>query len=178
MKTSGIYRIDLGNGWFYIGSAQNLRKRECEHRRSLERKDHNNKKMQNIWNKHGIFEFVILEQCTEDVLLNCEQMYLDKHFDDLKNVNLTPTAGSILGYNHSIESRVKMSAAGKRRIHSVETRAKMSASRKGKVFSAETRAKISEANRRRVLSDETRAKISESGRVAWARKHAAKTLSI
>jgi group I intron endonuclease len=170
MKTSGIYRIDLGNGWFYIGSAQNLERRKRQHRSALDRKDHFNRVMQRCWNKYGIFEFVILQKCATDELIIYEQTHLDKHFDNPRNVNLASTAGSSLGNIHSIETKAKMSAAGKRRRQSAETRAKISAKLTGRVLSVETRAKMSEANRRRVLSNETRAKISESGRVAWVNR--------
>ena len=170
MKTSGIYRIDLGNDWFYIGSAQNLERRKRQHRSALDRNDHFNQKMQNVWNKNNVFEFTILEKCTQDELLNREQMYLDQYFDDLKNVNFLSTAGSSLGNVHSVETKAKMSVAGKKRTHSSETRAKISAKLTGRVLSIKTRAKMSEANRRRVLSDDTRAKISESGRVAWVNR--------
>lgn len=94
---SGVYRIELGNGWFYIGSAVNLRKREREHRSGLKRGKHCNIKMQNVWNKHNTFEFTILEECAIDDLIIHEQIYLDKHFNDEKNVNICSTAGSTLG---------------------------------------------------------------------------------
>ena len=144
--TSGIYRIDLGNDWFYIGSAVDLKKRESEHRRRLKRKNHGNQIMQNVWNKNTIFEFTILERCTKDELLKCEQRYLDKHFDEPKNVNICSISGSILGYIHTPEARKKMSDAAKfRPPPSAETRAKMSAANKRKLVSAETRAKMSMA---------------------------------
>jgi len=88
MKTSGIYRIDLGNGWFYIGSAQNLERRKRQHRSALDRKDHFNRVMQRCWNKYGIFEFVILQKCATDELVIYEQTHLDKHFDNPRNVTL------------------------------------------------------------------------------------------
>lgn len=176
MKTSGIYRIDLGNGNFYIGSAVSLRHRKSKHRGDLERKVHDNRIMQRCWNKYGIFKFMVLQECAIDELIICEQTHLDKHFDNPKNVNLAPTAGSCLGVIRSTETRAKMSEAGKNR--SVEHRAKLSAASKGKFVSAEKRAKISASLIGKKHSAETRAKMSQITKDYWARKRAAKTSSI
>lgn len=172
--TSGIYRIDLGNGWFYIGSAVNLKRREREHRRRLKDKSHHNQKMKNIWKKHSVFKFTILEQCTVNELISQEQIYLDKHFNDIKNINFLPKAGSALGVVRSLEYRAKMSAAKKGTVLSAETRAKLSACRKGKKHSVEARAKISAYQKNRIHSAETRAKMSASqkGRVVSAETRA------
>ena len=170
MKTSGIYRIDLGNGWFYIGSAVNLKQRENRHRSGLKCKNHDNGKMQNVWNKYGIFKFTILEQCRKNELLNREQFYLDQYFNDAKNVNINPTAGSMVGYTHTAKTLVKLSAASKGRIPSADTRAKMSAAGKGKSKSMEHRAKISEANKGRKHTEKTKTKISEANKTYQAYK--------
>jgi len=157
---SGIYRIDLGNGHFYIGSSVNLARREGKHLRDLRRANHCNIKMQNCWNKYGVFEFTVLEVCSEIDLLVCEDTYLKTHFSDPKNVNLAPTAGSTLGYKHSDEHKAKTSAASKGRVCSVETRAKISAACKGRVVSAEARVNMCAAQKGRSLSDKTRATLS------------------
>jgi len=175
MKTAGIYRIELGNGWFYIGSAVNLKRRQSNHKSDLVATRHHNPKMQNCWNKYGVFKFTVLEECNNADLLVREQLYLDRHFSDQNNLNLTPTAGSWLGRVHSAETKTKISAALKGRVTSAETKAKMSAAQKGRVASAaqkgrvasaETRAKISIALKGKPKSAETRAKMSAS----WERK--------
>jgi group I intron endonuclease len=166
--TSGIYRIDLGNGWFYIGSAVDLKRRESEHRRSLKRKDHANRQMQNCFNKYQIFNFVILIECSIDELLNREQAYLDTNFNHYKNVNLTPTAGSPLGYNHTADAKAKMSAMRKGKTLSAETKAKMSEAKRN--ISAQTRAKMSAASKGRIPSAETRAKLSAAAKAYYFRK--------
>lgn len=171
-KVSGIYRIELGNGWFYIGSAVDLRRRKREHLRTLNSQIHFNSRMQNIWNKYGVFEFTILEEYATNELVIREQIYLDKHFDDPKNVNLAPTAGSCLGRVHSVKTRAKMSASRKGKVFSAETREKISLAckgRKGHSPSIEHRRKISAASTGRVASVETRAKMS----AAWIRRRAA-----
>jgi group I intron endonuclease len=143
MKTSGIYRIDLGNNNFYIGSAVNLARRKNNHLSDLNRGVHRNSIVQNCWDKYGVFEFTITEECDTADLLVREQTYLDKHFDDPKNANLTPTAGSALGLKHSAEYRANMSELKMGHVVSDETRARISAANMGSVRSHETRTKMS-----------------------------------
>ena len=131
MRRSGIYRIELGNGYFYIGSTVNLDRREKRHLDDLKCSVHINKKMQNCWNKYGMFEFTVLEECEMQQLLLQEQLLIDKHFDNPKNVNINKIAGSSLGYKHSVEARAKMSAIKIGRVHSSERRAKNSAAQIG-----------------------------------------------
>jgi group I intron endonuclease len=154
--SSGIYRIDLGNGHFYLGSSKNLDKREKKHKWHLERGDHHNSKMQNCWNKYQIFTFVILQKCEISELLLLEQNLIDKNFSNPKNINLTPTAGSKLGYKTSAETRAKISLANKGKVISNEAREKMAAAKRGKVVSEQTRLKISESLSGRVRSDQHR----------------------
>jgi group I intron endonuclease len=161
---SGIYRIDLGNGWFYIGSSVDLNKRQNRHRCDLQRRDHGNSRMQRCWNKYGIFDFTILETCETSKLLLQEQVWIDKHYSDPKNVNLTPTAGSNLGIVHSVQARANMTAAGKGYVRSVEHRLNNGKANKGKIRSAEARAKMSSARKRRVITPETCAKLSKAGK--------------
>lgn len=176
MTTSGIYQIDLGNGWFYIGSAVSLRHRKSKHRRDLERKVHSNQIMQRCWNRYGIFEFMVLEECVIDELIIREQIYLDKHFENPKNVNIARIAGSSLGVIRSAETRAKISAASKNR--SVEHRARLSAASKGRFVSDEARAKISAGLTGFKHSAETIKKRSKISKDYWARKRTAKTSSI
>lgn len=170
-KVSGIYRIDLGNGYFYIGSAVDISRREREHRKQLERGRHHNRLVQNCWNKYGVFVFTVIEKCEIQQLLIKEQLMIDAHFSDLKNTNLAPTAGSCLGRVHSADTRAKMSEWQIGKTHSAETRAKISFATKGKIGhipSLETRAKRSASLKGHVHSAETRAKMS----AAWARRRA------
>ena len=155
MEKSGIYRINLGNDWFYIGSAVDPNRRRGEHLRDLTGQKHCNQKMQAIYNKYGVFEFTVLEECAIEELIIKEQVLLDAHFTDGKCANILPTAGSSLGYKHSAESQAKMSAA-----------------QKGVPKSAESRANMSAAGLGRIFSDEHRLKLSESAKIRWKRKKA------
>jgi len=160
-KVSGIYRIELGNGWFYIGSAVNLKDRKNSHKSTLLRSQHRNTIMQRCWDKYGIFEFTVLENCAKDKLLEREQAYLDKHFNNEKNVNIASVAGNpMLGRKHSVETRKNMSNAQKGKVLTPEHRAQMSAAHKGKPLSPEHNAKVVAANKSRVWSDDLRAKLS------------------
>lgn len=160
VMNSGIYRIELGNGHFYIGSAVNLRQREHQHRRALKRGDHTNIKVQNCWNKYGVFVFTVLEVCSKAGLIVREDTYLKTFFSNPKNANIAPNAGSPLGVVHSDEARANMSAAKKGKTFSAEQRANMSAAQKGRTISAEHRANISAALKGRTCSAETRAILS------------------
>jgi group I intron endonuclease len=182
MRCTGIYRIDLGNGNFYIGSAVDLARRERDHRSNLRLGNHTNQIVQNCWNKYGVFKFIVLEQCKISELLFREQLWIDKYFCDPKNTNIAPIAGSSLGVVHSTEARANMSAWQKGKPKSAETRAKISTANKGRVYSNETRTKIASAQKGKTKSAETRAKISAAnkGRVLPKRSmdHIAKISSV
>lgn len=187
---SGIYRIALGNDNFYIGSAVDLANRENEHRSKLKRGIHDNKFVQNCWNKYQVFEFFVLEECFKEDLIIREQFHIDQHLSNPKMTNICLVAGSTLGLVHSPEARAKISAAMSRMSSetkakmsrarmghtvSVATRAKISAAQTGKVISAETKAKLSAANKGKVLTAEHRAKMSASAKLRWASvRHSAK----
>jgi len=178
----GIYSIrNRENGKIYIGSAISLSRRFSEHLRMLKRGDHDNPHLQNSWNKHGedAFSFNTVMFCSVDDLVETEQCFLDELRDEIGSgqiYNISPTAGSQLGLEHTPESRAKMSHEqsgenngfyGKR--HSKESIEKMRKSHKGQVawnkgipHSEEIKRKISEAKRGKSLSDEHRAKISEA----------------
>lgn len=63
IKQSGIYKIICINNKFYIGSSVNIGVRLKDHVRLLKRNKHQNKYLQNSWNKYGEknFRFEIIE---------------------------------------------------------------------------------------------------------------------
>lgn len=88
-KKSGIYHIIInGTEHHYIGSAKDLRKRLNAHRTALNRKKHENFKLQNCYNKYGLnnFEFEILEFCEIASLLKREAYFIKKLKPDLNIV--------------------------------------------------------------------------------------------
>lgn len=77
---SGIYKIRNSITFdFYIGSASNLRQRWYNHRNALGTNRHINQHLQRAWNKYGAdaFEFIIVELCAKNKLLEREQFYID-----------------------------------------------------------------------------------------------------
>jgi len=191
---SGVYEIvNLMNGKRYVGSSGELEKRRIAHFSMLRLDTHLNGPLQYDWNEYGetAFEFLIVGHCSPKGLVGKEQERMDMYdFDSL--YNLSPTAGSNLGFKHSDEARANMSAGQLRRegnerrfgqVRSEETRARMSAAAKGKEKSDETRARMSIAQSNRSaetrakisaaasnLSIETRAKRSASMKKMWERK--------
>jgi group I intron endonuclease len=101
-KKSGIYRIiNIDNGKFYIGSAENFSTRFNRHYNELIRDKHSNKHLQNSWNLNGEDKFIfeIIEICEKSKLLKREQDYLDhfKPYDKKIGYNICMTSTSRLG---------------------------------------------------------------------------------
>lgn len=190
---TGVYCIrNKANGKVYVGSAAlSLKMRLYEHRRCLVAGKSHNKYLQKSWDKYGAdaFEFLILERCPVSECVGREQYWMDQYRATERDFgyNLSPVAGSQLGFRHTEETKAKVSAANKARSQesrerhaallrgrkdSEETKAKKSASLKAayangkrKVgHSEEARAKIGAAHRGKVLSSETRAKIGAARR--------------
>lgn len=175
---SGIYRINLGNGYFYIGSAVFLERRKKNHIQKLRKKQHRNSIMQKCWEKYGIFEFIVLETCSKDDLLKREQELLDKHFDDEKNVNIARSASApFTGRKHSNEAKKKISAFHKGKVVSPEHRRSLSESRIGKPLLPHHKEKVIATNKNRVWSEETRQKLSKSLKGRVVSKETRKKLS-
>ena len=165
-KQSGVYRIELGNERFYLGSSVNLLKREATHLQQLKACTHPNRIMQRSFDKYKVFRFTVLELCAAKEVIALEQALLDQHYNDANCANLAPTAGNQLGVKFSAESRARMSAARTGRKgtkHSAETKARLSAAARNR--SPEHRAKIAAANRSRgPMSAQTKARMSAAAK--------------
>jgi group I intron endonuclease len=177
---SGVYRIELGGGWFYVGSSKDLTKRDRSHRRALRSGSHSNKIVQRVFDKYGVFNFTILGHYPLDEIIEREQELLDKHCQDQKCANIAVVAGSPMsGLKHSEQTRKNMSSSRTGREFSIEHRAALSAALKGRIFTSEHIsamssasehcAKISAAKTGRKLSIKHRAAISAGGRAYQAR---------
>lgn len=80
LKVSGIYCIvNIKNSKRYIGSSKNIRQRLWSHRAELRNDKHENAHLQAAWNKYGEynFDYYILENCDESLLLEREQWYIN-----------------------------------------------------------------------------------------------------
>jgi group I intron endonuclease len=109
---TGIYKIswhDSEKGLFYYGQSQNVYKRAQQHLRSLRRGDHENRLLQEAYDKYGkpSIEFVLF--CSKAALNKREQELLDAYFDWPGNCNLAPNATGTRGYKMTDESRKKIS---------------------------------------------------------------------
>jgi len=174
MKTCGIYVIrNIVNDKRIIGSSNHIEVRWRNYKSQLNKGIQHNPHLQSAWNKYGSsnFEFIILEKCSEELLLIKEDLWMDYYKSRNKRC----------GYNlktaerqtPSEETRRKMSEAkrgyipwnkGKTNIYSEEIRRKIGDASRGRKLSKETKRKISESNKGRIFSEEAKRKISEANR--------------
>jgi len=90
----GIYKINIGDE-FYIGSSIDIEQRWNNHIRACN-SNRCNRKMAAAFQKNPTLNFEVIEECTEDVLLEREQFYIDT----LKpSLNIAPIAGKAPGYS-------------------------------------------------------------------------------
>ena len=149
MKT-GIYKIkNTITEDFYIGSACHFYNRKSKHLTTLRNQTHQNKHLQNAFNKYGekSFVFELIEECLKEQLPIKEQWYLDNlnpHY------NICTVVEGRWGLLHEEETKVKISESVKRFHqeigHSEETKKKISEGLKGKKQSPETIEKRRQAN--------------------------------
>lgn len=169
---SGIYCIESKiNSQKYIGQAGNIGKRWREHIWELKHNKHENKYLQNIYNKYG-FEnlyFYVVEECDIDVLSDREIYYI-KTWKTKRpyGINLTDGGEGLRGYEPSKETRNKMSESSKNRF-TEEVRKEWSERfmgegnpRFGAVLTEETKRKISLANTGRKASEKTKENMSKA----------------
>ena len=110
----GVYMIkNTVNEKYYVGSSVDIESRWKQHIKCLDNNTHNNKHLQNAWNKYGKdkFEFLILEETSLQDVRDRETYYLKK-FNCVDNgYNLIDNANFGLGVSASKEVREKISAA-------------------------------------------------------------------
>lgn len=118
------------NGKFYIGSGDPLYVRLSDYYQDWYYLARISTYIVRALSKHGMdnFSLVILEYCTSDDLIYCEQKWIDL----LKpEYNLNPLAGNSKGYKHTPESIEKIRSQVLGRKHSDQVKKVMSESRKG-----------------------------------------------
>lgn len=168
----GIYKIlNTKNGKVYIGSSMNLRKRQLEHFRYLNRGSHHSILLQRSYIKHGFdnFRFCIVELCKKEksILLEREQYHMDLYnsYDPKFGYNVRIKANSNAGLKASDETKLKQSLAKLGKSQTLEHRQNVSKAlkgREGKIPSLETRIKLSESHKGHVHSDEHKLNIGLS----------------
>lgn len=196
-----IYKIvNVVTDDFYVGSAIKPKRRKWEHWDALKKGTHHCEALQAAWAEFSpdAFEFVVVEDVADDVVLAVEDTYLLQH------------AGREHCYNTALSTyepssatpavRAKIRAAMQRlyvdkerhprfgKLHSAETKEKLSRNRKGKAagkdhyrygktVSPEVRAKIGAAQKGkpkgvgRKVSEEGRAKIRANIEAGRSHKH-------
>lgn len=118
------------NGKFYIGSGDPLYVRLSDYYQDWYYLARISTYIVRALSKHGMgnFSLVILEYCTSDDLIHCEQKWIDL----LKpEYNLNPLAVNSKGYKHTSESIEKIRSQVLGRKHSDQVKKAMSESRKG-----------------------------------------------
>lgn len=138
MKIICIYKIlNKINNYFYIGSSINFISRQKQHIYLLKNNKHHSYKLQHQWNvyKQENFEFIIIEYCTEDNILQKEQNYINSLNPKL-NISLNSTA-PMFGRKHNNETIKKFRLINKGekngmygKTHSEESRKLISINRK------------------------------------------------
>lgn len=118
-KCPGIYayRFKLDINKLYVGSTINIAQRFRQHRYRCLIYTDNSSKLYNLVKKYGWnnIEYGIIEKLpykdtnieNKKTLLDKEQYYLDKYSPSL---NINKIAGSMLGYRHTEETKLKFSS--------------------------------------------------------------------
>lgn len=164
---SGIYTITSPSGRLYIGSAVNFSHRWRVHLYNLRRKQHHSPALQNAYDKYGepglVFRKLLI--CAPADLLFYEQRAIDAYASS-RLYNVSPVAGSQLGFRHSDATKAAYAAARKGRGPqlSVETRRKIANARRGKKLSVQARANQSAAQKGRPKSAAHVAKVAAANR--------------
>jgi group I intron endonuclease len=146
-KLGGIYKIThIASSRMYIGSAINFVKRWSDHRTKLRKNIHDNKRLQNFWNKYGedSFKFDIvevIENPVKETLEVREQYWINYYNSADRNVgfNLRKIAQSNLGFKMSKETKLKMRLAKLGKKQSLEHIVNAAASHRGKSRTFEQR---------------------------------------
>lgn len=153
---SGIYRwTNLITGDSYIGGAINFTSRlnyyfnENSLGRTLRRS--NSRIVRSLLKYgHSSFSFEILEYCEPMGVIKREQYYIDLLEPEY---NICQTAGSMLGFRHTEESKAKTAAAQLGKKLTDEHKANISEGMKSRVLTSTVKNKI-------ICTEETRAKMS------------------
>ena len=149
MKISGIYKIECRHSSrYYLGRSIDVDKRFTAHKRNLEKHNHHNSNLQELWDTYGPESLVlsVIEECPPDELQSLEQQYINEHYGDPLCINESPYAGG--GYLHCSEISARISKALKGRKKSEATKRKISLAKKGQKHTEEQKKKISDSMKR------------------------------
>lgn len=176
-----IYEIrHVASGKVYVGSTNNWKRRQNEHRAELRGNRHSNSHLQRAWAKYGeeSFASTTLESITDiSCIVEREQHWIDALNSSVGGFNMCPAAGTTRGLPCSEEKKLKISAANSGRVYTETAKARIRAARANQTITPESaaktraknlgqkrdaafRARISEAQKGRPKSEATRAKLA------------------
>lgn len=122
------------NGKTYIGSAIDVKKRWREHKRTLRKGTHHARHLQRAWNKYGedSFVFEIVEaNISAETLLQREQTHIDNCPRNLLYNTSPYVRNGFRGYQHTEETKRKISQAHIGRKRPPETGQRISRALRG-----------------------------------------------
>lgn len=162
---SGVYCFtNLTNGKSYIGSSIDLRGRMYDYYNVKYLSTHTSMPICMALLKYGYsgFSLEILEYCAREDCVSRENYYfalLEPEYNIAKHAS-----APMLGRNHTIATKAKISLLRTGVFRSAETRKQISDGLLGRIQSEETKRKISETKKgkKKKTSDETKKKISAS----------------
>jgi group I intron endonuclease len=152
----GIYCIrNLINNKIYIGSSNNLKRREKNHFSLLTNNSHHSSKLQNSFNKYGVenFKFEIIEYCEQSTRLAREDYYLFWFKPEL-NIALT-TEGVMTNRGHSEKTKAKLKNQKLGTTLPETHKQKISQSMRGKKKTPEHIEKVAAKNRGKKLGPQS-----------------------
>jgi group I intron endonuclease len=139
LNSIGIYFIKSTiDDRLYIGSSKNIGKRLKHHFNALNRNKHANTHLQNYYNKYGISSLKcgIFTECSEDTLIEIEQVFIDKHNTNYRLFNISKIAGKV-DMNAEVREKIRSKSLGK--IITKEQREKARQNSLGKRHSDKTK---------------------------------------
>jgi group I intron endonuclease len=157
----------------YVGSTRNGKSRRGQHLRSLKNGSHDNKRLQLTWYKYGIrsLRFEVLEHIDEcSKLISREQFWIDTLVEKLGRrflFNICLTATNRLGCEHSNETKRKIGLGNKGKKVSIETREKLSAAGKIRFSDPKEREKQVMSHRGKKHTDRARQNMSNGQRARY-----------
>ena len=103
---SGIYMMSWFDlKYYYFGQSINMVTRIGQHLRAFKRGDHDNNRLQNLYNKYGEPKFSFVSFCKPEELNEYEQNLLDMVMTDPGCCNINPSADNTRGWKRSVETK-------------------------------------------------------------------------
>jgi len=159
--------IDQNKKVFYIGQTNNFNIRRSKHKNEVEKGNrlYAYNKLRKVMRDHGLTIkdcMVIIEKNISSDFIDDKEIYYISLYRQLGNklTNLTDGGRGSSGFTKDIHSRCRKSREGYQ--HSEETKKKISDSHKGMKFSKEHKNNLSKARKKRITTPETRNKMSKT----------------